>query len=348
MTSYDGDKYKTDCNGRKYVRYDWIHTRPIPVIDYETKEAEKLMKQQKPVVIRNSGLVSSATHWTLDYLQHNIGSEENNVYVSKTDEFIFYDAKRITPKLKNFTLPNEHLKLKFSEFVDRMRGWKPGDDKIYLQQMLTDTVTPNIMRDFKKFNWSWLRELENKLNWSGLTSNLLLIGQPGNITPVHYDMQQNMFAQVHGYKRILLFHPKYFTSLYPYPVHHPCDRQSQVDFEQPDYDRFPNLHDLKGYEIVLEPGDVLYIPLHWWHYVETTVDSGISTSVNFWYKDGGTKLGDLRFPLPWSNKLNIMRNMEKMIGDVLGDPNEVGEFLNTILAGRYDEDLKKKMVEEDE
>ena len=52
----------------------------------------------------------------------------------------------------------------------------------------------------------------------------------GVVTPVHYDEQQNFFAQVFGFKRFLLFDPSMFCCLYPYPVFHPHDRQSQVKF----------------------------------------------------------------------------------------------------------------------
>ena len=34
--------------------------------------------------------------------------------------------------------------------------------------------------------------------------------------------------QVMGEKRCMLFSPENFGNLYPYPVAHPCDRQSQV------------------------------------------------------------------------------------------------------------------------
>lgn len=58
----------------------------------------------------------------------------------------------------------------------------------------------------------------------------------------------------------------------------------QVDFDRPDYTRFPKLADARGQEAVVGPGDVLYIPIYWWHHVESLMRGGYTVSVNFWYK----------------------------------------------------------------
>ena len=50
----------------------------------------------------------------------------------------------------------------------------------------------------------------------------------GNVTPVHYDEQQNFFCQLHGEKHCILFSPDHHDRLYPHPIYHPHDRQSQV------------------------------------------------------------------------------------------------------------------------
>ena len=140
---------------------------------------------------------------------------------------MYYNASRCAA-YPDFTPPNEQRDMTMNEFIRKYRTWKPGDNRIYFQQILADTVGSRIYNDFRNFKWSWLNSKKERFNWGDLTSNLLLIGQPGNVTPVHYDEQQNFFAQVHGYKRVLLFDPKFFQCLYPYPFHHPCDRQSQV------------------------------------------------------------------------------------------------------------------------
>lgn len=102
--------------------------------------------------------------------------------------------------------------------------------RLYLQQGLNNTVGPTIVRDFLAFDWDFCNGKQLKHNWGALTSNLLLIGMEGNVSPCHYDEQQNLFAQVHGFKRCILFPPDQFDCLYPHPVYHPHDRQSMVRF----------------------------------------------------------------------------------------------------------------------
>lgn len=58
----------------------------------------------------------------------------------------------------------------------------------------------------------------------------------------------------------------------------------QVDFDRPDYTKFPNFKNVRGYETVVGPGEVLYIPIYWWHHVESLMRGGPTVTVNFWYK----------------------------------------------------------------
>lgn len=51
-----------------------------------------------------------------------------------------------------------------------------------------------------------------------------------------------------------------------------CSKQTQVDFDNPDFDKFPHFRDIRGLEAVVEPGEVLYIPKYWWHYIESEKD----------------------------------------------------------------------------
>ena len=37
----------------------------------------------------------------------------------------------------------------------------------------------------------------------------------------------------------------------------------QVDFDNPDFERFPKFKNASGFEAVVGPGDVLFLPMYW-------------------------------------------------------------------------------------
>lgn len=143
---------------------------------------------------------------------------------------------------------------------------------------------------------------------------------------------------------------------------HPHDRQSQVDFERPNLNKFPKFAELEGMEAVVGPGDVLYIPIYWWHHVESLMRGGTTLSINFWYKVirnkkkswflkktfffQGTPTGTISYPLKPHQKVAIIRNVEKMLNDALADPREVGPLLRALVLGRYTDDEKSSQTEE--
>ncbi|RZF37054.1 hypothetical protein LSTR_LSTR012397 [Laodelphax striatellus] len=323
-------------NDSQFRKYDFLSLESIPRLHVDDPRVKELIAAKRPVVITNSQLVGSALKWDLDYLQENMGSGKCTVIYSHNHKFKFYDDSKATPDIRaEFTPPTRGVSMKMSEFVKRLEGWTKGDERMYLQQVLNDTVGPQIVHDFVAFKWYWADLIQEANSWGPLTANLLLIAMEGNVTPCHYDEQENLFAQIRGYKRCILFSPDQFECLYPYPVYHPHDRQSQVDFDRPDFTRFPNLKNLRGCEAVVGPGDVLYIPNYWWHHIEALMGGGYTISVNFWYKAGST--GQVTYPLKGYQKVAIMRNVEKMLVEVLHDPKEVAPLLRSLVLGRYTE-----------
>ena len=186
---------------------------------------------------------------------------------------------------------------------------------MYLQTTLVDGVGAAMLDDFKAFDWAWLTGWQKKMGWSELTSNLLFIGQRGAATPAHYDEQQNLFAQLSGRKRCVLFAPGDVRGLYPYPLHHPKDRQTQLDMYAPDLARFPRFGDVLGLEAVLAPGDLLYIPQYWWHHIENLDERCVS--LNFWFRDQATA-SQPTLPLSDGQQLAMRRNIEKLVGQQVG------------------------------
>ena len=100
------------------------------------------------------------------------------------------------------------------------------------------------------------------------TSINVWIGQPRVIAHCHYDGYHNMYVQLFGKKKFTLFRPSQWSFIYPYPFLHPSHAQSQVNLSDTDLDRFPQVQKAHAVEAVIGPGDVLYIPPLWFHYVE--------------------------------------------------------------------------------
>lgn len=53
-----------------------------------------------------------------------------------------------------------------------------------------------------------------------------------------------------------------------------------MDVENVDEKSFPLFSQIDKYECILEAGDILYIPVKWWHFVKSLDNS---FSVSFWF-----------------------------------------------------------------
>lgn len=93
----------------------------------------------------------------------------------------------------------------------------------------------------------------------------LFFGCRGSVTPIHYDIDMShvFHTAIHGRKRITLFAPEESRRL----NRHPFTVRSYVDVDAPDFEAFPRLADAQGWQVVLEPGETLFIPSAYWHHV---------------------------------------------------------------------------------
>lgn len=104
----------------------------------------------------------------------------------------------------------------------------------------------------------------------------------GAHTPCHLDSYGcNLVFQVQGRKRWHLFPPEDTPFLYPTRI--PYEESSvfsKINVVNPDVKRFPQFQKARRHTVTLSPGQVLFVPRHWWHYVES-IDS-VTVSINSW------------------------------------------------------------------
>ncbi|KAI9101767.1 hypothetical protein DFS34DRAFT_647554 [Phlyctochytrium arcticum] len=105
-------------------------------------------------------------------------------------------------------------------------------------------------------------------------------GPRRTVSPLHHDPHDNLLGQVVGHKYVRLYSPKNTGYLYPFDSQSMLSNTSQVNAEAPDEQKFPLFASAPFLECMLEPGDLLYIPKGWWHYVRSL---SVSFSVSFWF-----------------------------------------------------------------
>jgi hypothetical protein len=112
------------------------------------------------------------------------------------------------------------------------------------------------------------------------------IGNRIRVAP-HYDLMENIGIVVAGRRRFTVFPPEQLPNLYPGPFElTPAGTPiSLVDIDAPDLDRFPRYAEAArtAQSAILEPGDAIYLPYHWWHGVESL--ECVNLFVNYWWND---------------------------------------------------------------
>lgn len=114
-------------------------------------------------------------------------------------------------------------------------------------------------------------------------AGMLWIGPAGTFTPIHFDLTNNLLVQVTGAKRLHLFPPAEAGRL----AHRRHVFSDVHDIEDEDrLARFPEAREAQRFEVVLGPGDCLFIPVGWFHQVRSLSFSTMLTYTNFlWAND---------------------------------------------------------------
>jgi len=98
-------------------------------------------------------------------------------------------------------------------------------------------------------------------------------GPAGTNTPLHHDTLMLLHTQVVGRKRWRFISPLETPRVYNY-----FGVFSPIDIDHPDLVRYPLFRDVKVLDVIVEPGETVFLPLAWWHQV-----SGLDISMSVSY-----------------------------------------------------------------
>lgn len=110
--------------------------------------------------------------------------------------------------------------------------------------------------------WDDVGMLPEYLDSQNKQKSFLWLGPAGTITPLHHDLTNNLMAQIYGRKLIKLIPAHHMPHIYN---HLHC--YSEVDMDNIDYERYPLFKNANIIELILEPGEILFLPVGCWHYV---------------------------------------------------------------------------------
>jgi hypothetical protein len=178
--------------------------------------------------------------------------------------------------------------LKLDEVLDRLQQHLQDENppSIYIGSTTVDTCLPG----FRGENHIGLGDIEPLVSiWLGNRTRVA----------AHFDLPDNIACCAVGRRRFILFPPSELKNLYIGPLDFTPAGQSisLVDFQNPDYKKFPRFREaLRHAQLVeLEPGDALYIPSMWWHHVEAL--DGFNVLINYWWRETPAFMGDPRLAL---------------------------------------------------
>jgi len=113
------------------------------------------------------------------------------------------------------------------------------------------------------------------------------VSPPRTVTPLHHEVTNNLLSQLQGPKEVTLYAPWTRWAMYPERPWSRMPHVSRVAAHKPDLKRFPLFARATPWRANLVPGDTLFIPAFWWHWVQTTK---ASLSYNLWFAGGAVAL----------------------------------------------------------
>ncbi|KUI73627.1 tRNA wybutosine-synthesizing protein 4 [Cytospora mali] len=247
--------------------------KSVPRINVASRELfDNVVQERLPVVMEGMDLGPCRNKWTLEYLKEQIGGDRKVVVHESNIQNMDFAAKNFRYTPMAFETFSNQIKNGAHVYLRALSVDAPADQPARLDQDF-----PAVASDFT---------LPEELNTcvQNMHSSVLRISGPVNMW-LHYDVQANIYCQINGSKRMLLFPPSDVTRL----GFAPGASSSSIDvFSSLDSSTLAGTH---PWEVNLGPGDILFLPPLWLHTATPSTDFSIAVNVFFRNLDSGYSVG---------------------------------------------------------
>jgi lysine-specific demethylase 8 len=199
--------------------------------------------------------------WTIDYFKEMFGHVETYFRGSDDESEVVFNRR-------------SSVKMRLSEYFDLIRSPLPDERPPYLGNIPFRDQHAKKLLDPLKPHFKFPRYFPDQ-NGSDFR---LWVGAAGQKSTLHNDDYHGFNAQILGRKTFLLFSPEQYPFLYTQMMSAHF-WASPVDALNPDYERYPHLKSACALRGTLEEGEMLYLPLFWWHQV---LAETLCININMW------------------------------------------------------------------
>lgn len=209
---------------------------------YSADEARiALSRGKEPVVWKGGAKFAAIARWNLPYLKRKAGAIPVKILS--------------LAGLKTKTTEYDDQVMPLAEYIDLLKGKKD----VYLRFSDLLENAPSLREDLP------FDLLQRIGKFPGRVNLQFFLGAAGSHTPLHAELNCNIFIQAFGKKRWVLFPANATRQLMPpaagrFYFFSPLEPLAKLPPAGP--------HALRGWEIILEPGDILICPPFVWHTVE--------------------------------------------------------------------------------
>lgn len=314
------------------VKQKWVQGERKAVRLEKEVPMMMLKARNQPIVLQNTSISRQVPRWDPSDIEQLLTNKEFTGAYRNNYSSIFgtyYDPNRpmhVLPYINDSKRYEDSVTLSRDEFI---KAFPPNSDLSAPPFHILATSLSDINGALE--GQMDLRELISL--YPKKSSVNVWISSPGSTTPCHFDGYYNMYLQLSGLKRFILLPPEKHRNVRTFPFLHPSFGQCKEAFGEEGASLPPHLWSERT-EIVLRPGELLYIPPHWLHEVQALTTS---TSMNVWTDISNSEvlqhLFETKIPGLDSQRLNLKLPIPMTSEEMIQLPVQLDSLTGRFILG---------------